>query len=121
MRTPFSMIIKIVIVVLFISCDATDCQKLPKSFDSYAQAQSLIINSNFKLTEHLNTKSSSWIREISYFSCDGASGFLILTTDSNKYIHEKVPIEIWIDFKNADSFGQYWNKNLKNKYRLNIK
>lgn len=96
------------------------CDKLPETFQSYSQASKLIKSSKFKISESINTSKSSWIRGASYYSCDGKTGFLIIATDTKDYIHNNVPIEIWEQFKNAESFGSYYSNNIKGRYRLTI-
>ena len=79
-----------------------------------------IKGAEFKIFETIDTRKSSWIRGLSYLSCDGKSGFMIMTTDSKSYIHQDVPIEIWNDLKSADSFGTYYNEKIKHRYRISI-
>ena len=79
------------------------CESLPKSFSSYEQAQQQVQNVIFKIHESVDTRKSSWIRGLSYFSCDGLVGFLIMQTDKKSYIHQNVPIEKWNELKIADS------------------
>ncbi len=97
------------------------CEKLPASFPSYESAMQQIKGAKFKISETIDTRKSSWIRGLSYLSCDGKSGFMIMTTDSKSYIHQDVPIEIWNDLKSADSFGTYYNEKIKHQYRISIK
>lgn len=96
-----------------------NCNSLPKQFDSYLQAIKLIKVSEFKTIDNLPYGKSSWIASATYYTCDGITGYLIYTTDKGKeYIHEKVPNQVWIDFKNASSSGSYYIKNIQGKYEL---
>lgn len=107
------------LVLLFISC-SKDCENLNKKFSSYRDAVSLVRNTNFNIEEKVNTD-SSWIESIEYYSCDEAFGFLIVNTKKGgSYIHKNVPIQVWNDFKNANSFGRFYNQNLKGNYHINI-
>ena len=95
------------------------CKDLPDKFYSYSVAITEIQNADFKLTDKLPYGKSSWITSAKYYSCDGYSGYLVYTTDKGKeYIHEKVPIRIWTNFKNAFSSGSYYVSNIKGNYRL---
>lgn len=96
------------------------CEKLPASFPSYESAKQQIRGAQFKINETIDTRKSSWIRGLSYLSCDGKSGFMIMKTDSKSYIHQYVPLEIWNELKNAESFGAYYNENIKHRYRISI-
>ncbi len=97
------------------------CEELPASFPNYENAMQQIKVAEFKINETIDTRRSSWIRGLSYFSCDGKSGFMIMKTDSKSYIHQNVPIDIWNEVKNAESFGSYYNDKIKHLYQLSIK
>jgi len=97
------------------------CQNLPEIFETYEDAHSKIHKAKFYYIENLNTSKSSWIRGASYFSCDGKYGFLSIYTDKKEYIHQNVPIEIWESFKYSESFGRFYNKNIKHRFKLKIK
>lgn len=105
---------------LQITC-GQDCNKLSTSFKSYTEASQLIKSSTFKTHESVNTSKSSWIRGASYYSCDSQKGFLIIKTDNGEYVHQNVPVEVWRSFKNASSFGSYYNNFIKGNYRLTLK
>ena len=95
------------------------CKDLPDKFYSYSQAINAIQNATFKTTDNLPDGKSSWITSADYYSCDGCTGYLVYTTDKGKeYVHEKVPIKIWTEFKTASSSGSYYVHNIKGKYRL---
>lgn len=94
----------------------SSCDNLPLQFSSYEEAVLKIETANFKIRDELNTSKSSWIREAAFYSCDGYSGFLIFRTDKKTYLHSNIPYSVWQNFKNAKSFGKYYNDVIKNKY-----
>ena len=95
------------------------CKDLPDNFDSYSQAIDEIQNASFKSTDKLPYGKSSWITSATYYTCDGYTGYLVYTTDKGKeYVHEKIPIQVWTEFKNASSSGSYYVHNIKGRYRL---
>lgn len=95
------------------------CKDLPDKFDTYSQASNAIQNAAFKFTDNLPDGKSSWITSANYYSCDGYTGYLVYTTDNGKeYIHEKVPVRVWTEFKTASSSGSYYVHHIKGKYRL---
>lgn len=99
------------------SCRIKDsCDKLPTQFSSYDQAVSKIESSNFKIEEEANTSKSSWIKGASFYSCDGNKGYFILQTDKHDYLYSNIPYSNWTEFKNAESFGKYYNENIKHHY-----
>ncbi len=115
-----------IIPILILSCSLffsacsqkTNCELLPKQFSSYQEASKKIKSSSFKVNEKLNTAKSSWISSASYYSCDGEKGYFIFVAKGKEYIHIGVPYAVWGQFKNAESFGSFYNKNLKHKFTL---
>jgi|SRR5579863_9521162 len=105
---------------IIFSTTGQSCKNIPAHFNSYEQAIFWVKNESFKLKDDVNTSKSSWIRSASYYSCDGKVGFFIYTTDKQEYIHAGVPIEIWMGFKNAESFGSYYDHNIRKRYRFNL-
>lgn len=81
------------------SCSAQDCKEISNNFTSYQEAQTLIEKSEFAYIDKVNTEESSWIRSAKFYSCDKKSGYFIIVTDKEKYIHRNLPIEIWKNFK----------------------
>ncbi len=98
---------------------AQTCKDLPDNFSSYNQAIKAIRSFGFKITDKLPYGKSSWIVNATYYSCDGETGYLVYSTDKGKeYIHEKVPLRVWREFKTASSSGSYYVSNIKGRYRL---
>ena len=116
MKTSFILFV----AVILLSCNSQDCETLPKSFKSYNNAVNTVEHASFNYKDGVNTSKSSWIRDADYYSCDNTVGFLIIETDSRSYIYQNVPISIWKEFKQASSFGRYYNSRIKGKYRLSL-
>lgn len=101
------------------SCSTKNCSEINSNFTSYNNAIEIVQNSSFAIEEKVDTD-SSWIDSIEYYSCDEVSGYLIMNTkNGGSYIHKNVPIQVWNDFKNANSFGRFYNQNLKGNYHIN--
>ncbi len=96
------------------------CADLQTSYTSYTEAMDRIRSASFRIAEEQNTDESSWVRGAEFYSCDGATGFFILRTDDREYIHVDVPVAVWQGFKDASSFGTYYNANIKRRYRLGL-
>lgn len=101
---------------IIISCNSSDCNQLPKTYGDYNEAVNKIRSAHFKIKETINTSRSTWIRGAEYYSCDGKTGFFIIITDKKEYLHAGLPVDVWFDFKNAESFGRFYNKNIKHRY-----
>ena len=97
------------------------CDQLPTTYSNYNKAISIIKTASFKIKESANTSKSSWIRGATYYSCDGDIGYLIVSTYTGYYIHSGVPIQIWQDFKRANSFGSYYDRDIKGRYHFYLK
>lgn len=104
------------LAIYFYSCSGFDCKHLPNTYSSYESALKTIKTTHFNLRETTNTSKSSWIKGASYYSCDGSSGYLIVETYNQEYLHSNVPVNIWVSFKNSNSFGNYYNHNIKNNF-----
>jgi len=111
-----------IIAFIFASrvCIAQTCHDIPKSFSSYKIAIEAIKKADFTLVEHCDTSKSSWVRSASFYSCDSRVGYLILRTHNKAYVHKNVPYYLWKEFRNAKSFGGFYNSKIKGKYQLNI-
>lgn len=116
------LLIAIAICLLMFSCHSQECNNLPSNFNKYKEAISKVKKTNFKFTDEANTSRSSWITSAKYYNCDGLTGYFIYTTRRKyEYIHKDVPILIWKQFKNAPSFGSFYNEKIKYKYQLILK
>lgn len=101
----------------FSSCSQkNNCDQLPTQFSTYEEAVTKIKSSQFKIKEETNTSKSSWIKAASFYSCNGNSGYFILQTDKNEYLFSDMPYSVWREFKNAESFGKFYNEKIKHKY-----
>lgn len=110
----------IVSTVLFGSCSSNE-QCIPIKSSSYLEAISEVQGMKFSFTDELPIGKSSWINGADYYSCDGNKGYLILKTNNQEYIHEGVPKDVWIEFKNAESSGSYYDENIKYHYSYQLK
>ena len=102
----------------FFSCTGQPCEKLQENFTSYNEAESKIEKAHFNFTDKVNTSKSSWVISARFYSCNKQDGYFILETSKKSYIFQSLPITIWNDFKNAESFGSFYNKFIRGRYRL---
>lgn len=100
--------------------DRHSCADLPATFSTYQEALNQVRSASFHIAEEQNTDESSWVRGAEFYSCDGTTGFFILRTDDQDYIHSNVPVAVWQGFKEATSFGNYYTANIKRHYRLSL-
>ncbi|MCX6198463.1 MAG: KTSC domain-containing protein [Bacteroidetes bacterium] len=98
--------------------ETENCNSLPATFTSYNAAVTAVESADFSFTDKANTSKSSWIRAARYYSCNNIDGFFFIETDRGNYLHQGVPVTVWESFKQADSFGSFYNANIKHQYRL---
>lgn len=103
-----------------ISCNSQNCKEFAHAFAGYKTAIEQVEKSSFTIKESIDTSKSSWIRGLSFYSCDKKTGFLIMETKSQKYIHQQVPILLWEKLKNSPSFGTFYNDNIRGKYKIRL-
>ena len=107
-----------VMILVAISCKQHDCSELQSQFISYQEAENIIQSTNFPYLDNCNTSKSSWILEADFYSCDNVTGYFLFKTKKNSYLHKDMPKALWIDFKKADLFGEFYNKKIKGRYQL---
>jgi hypothetical protein len=120
MKNKAIIVIIFFLPILIYSCIGYNCDKLPEKFSDYEEAILTIKKAHFKVEGSVNASKSSWIKGASYYSCDGNFGFLIVKTEKEEYIYSNIPLIIWQEFKQAESFGAYYNQNIKYKYIFNL-
>lgn len=106
--------------LLLTGCSTNDCTILPSTFNSFEEAITLIESSGFQTHKEISHPNSSWIEKLEFFSCDNSTGFLVMTTNGKKYVHQKVPISTWEALESAKSKGGFYNSVLKNNYQLKL-
>jgi len=111
----------IIIILTFYSCNSQSCNELPTQFSSYQQAVSEVKSIDFTFEDSVDVSRSSLIKSTTFYSCDSKTGFLLVKIRSTEYIYQNVPISVWENFKEADSFGSFYNRNIKGRYQLKIR
>ena len=100
----------------FSACNTTNCSKLDFCNLSADEMVFEIEEIDFEYHDTADTSESSWIREAKYYSCDGELGYFMLETDDKVYLHKDVPLRLWLGFKRSNSYGRFYNDQLKRKY-----
>ena len=99
-------------------CYASELHQLGSYDDVIYEVEN---NKEFKLAESKKTPQSSWVTGAAFYSCNNNTGYLILIpTKGYKYIHEGVPLKVWQGFKNATDFGQYYDYNIRGRFRFKL-
>lgn len=106
-------------MLYFLSCTAEaqqSCEQLKEKHVDADGMLDLLDLTSFSFSEQLDTSKSSWIKAASYYSCDGAKGYFVLRTSKKVYIYKNVPKDLWNRFKQADSQGSFYNRQIKGRY-----
>ncbi len=99
----------------------TNCNQIPPSFSSWKQAFVAISTCDFEYVDSFDAE-STFITGGAFKSCDGNYGFVVVFIKGYyPYIYQNVPASVWKDFKNSESFGNYYNYNIKGRYKVYLK
>lgn len=109
-----------IIILLTLTTQAQECRTIRTEFQTYPQALLLIKSTDFEFTDSADTRKSDWIYGAEYYSCDGETGYFLITTAKKTYIHQGMPIRVWYEFKNAQSLGSYYSKRIRGNYQLRL-
>ena len=109
--------ILILAFLLLFSCK--QYKELPDHFKNYDEAVELVKDKNFEVEETTDTSESNWIYSAIYRGNED-KGYLILEMKRKEYIFENVPYSVWQDFKDAESKGKFYNRNIKGKYSFDL-
>ncbi len=112
----FSLLIA-VLIVNHNYAQLTDCYQLPSKFENYNKAIYLIENTKFNFVDAVNTSTSPEIKAAEFFSCNEEYGYLFIKLNNKTLVYNKIPIDIWFDLKNSNSFEKYYNDFIKEQYR----
>ena len=94
----------------------TNCDSLQLSGLSIDEKISSIEKTSFRFDQGFKISRISGIRSGHFYSCDGISGFLILTIGKEKKIFSGIPKTTWDEFiKSADLDG-FFEAKISNKY-----
>jgi hypothetical protein len=73
----------------------TDCDSLRLDGLSFNEALETIANTSFRFQQKFKYSRLSGVQAGQFYSCDGKSGFLLLTVDKATTIYKDVPKTIW--------------------------
>jgi len=102
------------------ACSQTDCSTMRTSFTSYEGAIDAIESTSFEIAENVTARFRDWMDEASYYFCDGSTGYFIYSTEGREYLYDGVPLNVWQGFKDADSFGSYYVRKIKGRYKMRL-
>ena len=115
------MNLSVFLFLILYSLIIVDCKDLPSTFNSYREAETIIASASWKIKDRVDCSKSIWILEASFYSCDGNEGYFLMKTKEGRfYLHKDVPKSLWIQFKEAGSFGTFYNSYFKGKYQIRI-
>ncbi len=94
----------------------TNCDSLILQGLSFDQKINSIEESTFRFGQNFKISRSSGVRAGHFYSCDGNTGFLILTINKEKVIYEHIPRSLWENFTKATDLDGFFENNIKKIY-----
>jgi KTSC domain len=106
-----------------LNINAQDCKGLPSRFSTTSEAINRVKNSHYVLIDKLPDAKTGNIVSANYYSCDGEVGYMVYVYGkrARSYIHTLVPKNIWLEFRNAASSEAYYDANIRDKYKIELK
>ncbi len=97
----------------------TPCPAKNGIYESYTVAVQEVRNFKFTYSDIADFSKSSWLESAEFYSCNSSTGYLIVNLKSGRsFIHFDVPKETWNAFVASSSFGGFYNRTVKGRYRL---
>jgi hypothetical protein len=91
------------------------------SFHTYDEAIKYVENDSSFIKDVADTSKSSWVNGAFYYRHWWSyRGYAVFVLNDKKYIHAKMPFWAWNKFKKAESFGTFYDNNIRNKYQLKL-
>ena len=63
--------------------------------------------------EHTDTSRSSFVTDAWY---DDSHDYMVIGLQGTNYHYCRIPQEVWDAFQQADSFGRFYNRDIKGRY-----
>ncbi len=92
-------------------CDSLNIGGLPAG-----EALTAIENTIFRFDQKFKLSRAEGLRAGHFYSCDGISGFLIVTSGQEKVIHKEVPKKVWDEFISTSGLEEFYTKRIQGSY-----
>jgi hypothetical protein len=95
----------------------TNCDSLHMTELSPLEMISAIENSSFRFDQGFKVSRVTGIRAGHFYSCDGVSGYLILTIGKEKKIFPAIPKILWNEFITSSDLDGFYESKIKTEYK----
>lgn len=119
-RIKYSSTVILYFLICYSCSNTQTCNESDFQFSSYEIAVNEIKSAKFNHKDSFNPE-DEWIDKTTFYSCDGASGFLIMETNDREYIHQGLPLEVWEKLKNSESPGSFYSRSIRGDYQYLLK
>ena len=116
-----TLMLALIFIGLYLNAMEDNCAEISTNWKSEKEAISTIENTPFTVSESIRPDESSWMTSAHFYSCDDEHGYLIIKSSKKTFIHQSVPMNVWIALRDARSKGGYYNFYIKNKFKLDKK
>ena len=94
----------------------TGCDSLLLDGFSFEEALENIESTTFRFHQKFRNSRLSGVQAGQFYSCDGKSGFLLLTVDKRKIIHLDVPKTIWDNLIQSTDPDLLYREKIRTEY-----
>lgn len=94
------------------NCDSLQLTELPLE-----EVISAIENTSFRFDQGFKISRVAGIRAAHYYSCNGISGYLILTIGQEKKVFSEVTKKLWNEFIASSDLDNFYEENIKSEFR----
>lgn len=94
------------------NCDSLELERLP-----FETVVSTLENTSFRFDQGFRISRVSGVRAAHYYSCNGTTGYLLLTIGQEKRVFIDVPKSLWDEFITASDLDGFYEKNIQSEFR----
>lgn len=94
----------------------TSCDSLSLEGFSFEESLEKIESTTFRFEQKFRNSRLSGVQAGQFLSCDGKSGFLLLTVDKRKTIHMDVPRTIWDNLIGSSDPDHLYREQIHDKF-----
>lgn len=94
------------------NCDSLELGDLPVE-----EVITILENASFRFDQEFRISRVSGVRAAHYYSCNGTTGYLIITIGQEKKVFLEVPKSHWNAFRTTSDPDSYYEKNIKSAFR----
>ena len=92
------------------------CDSLQIKGKTLEESLKLITTATFRSDQQFKLSRPTGLHQADYYSCDGKTGFLVVTIDDRSEICDAVPKSIWDAFWTTSDLESFYQEEVREKY-----